>query len=91
MSSLESTTDTQQLSAPPPAPTPQTVNLDSLTPVQSLNVLWSMLNNASSKGAFTIDESYVLKIIFQKITAVVAPESLSPPTTDDNKEKDIDV
>ena len=58
-------------------PAPQSVNLDSLTPVQSLNVLWSMLNNASGKGAFSIDESYVLKVIFQKITAVVSPESLT--------------
>lgn len=74
-------------------PPPQTVNLDSLTPVQCLNVLWSMLNNASSKGAFTIDESYVLKIIFQKITAVISPESLNPVQTPvlENESKDVDV
>ena len=53
----------------------QTVNLDNLSVVQSLNVLWSMLNQASSKGAFTIDESYVLKVIFQKLTANLAPDT----------------
>jgi hypothetical protein len=41
-----------------------------------------MLNNASGKGAFTIDESYVLKVIFQKISAIVAPDGPPlPPTT----------
>ena len=69
----------------PEQPAPQTVSLESLTPVQSLNVLWSMLNNASGKGAFTIDESYVLKVIFQKISAIVAPDGLPlPPTLPEN-------
>ena len=70
MSSTEGETTTQQVQQPQ-----QQVNLDNLTVVQSLNVLWSMLNQASSKGAFTIDESYVLKVIFQKLTANLAPDS----------------
>lgn len=70
--STEVQTETPTTEAPAPQ---QTVNLDSLNTVQCLNVLWSMLNQASSKGAFTIDESYVLKVIFQKITANLAPDS----------------
>ena len=70
----------------PPAPQ-QTVNLDSLNVVQSLNILWSMLNQASNKGAFSIDESYVLKVIFQKITA-----GLSHPATEEaDTETNVDV
>ena len=73
MSSTEGQTETPT-ETPAPAQQ-QTVNLDSLNTVQCLNVLWSMLNQASSKGAFTIDESFVLKVIFQKITANLAPDS----------------
>ena len=65
-----------------PTPQQQTVNLDSLNVVQCLNILWSMLNQASSKGAFTIDESYVLKVIFQKITANLAPGAVNTDSTD---------
>ena len=73
MSSTEGQTETPTETSAPAQQ--QTVNLDSLNTVQCLNVLWSMLNQASSKGAFTIDESYVLKVIFQKITANLAPDS----------------
>ena len=78
---------------PTPTPQQQTVNLDSLTVVQSLNVLWSMLNQASSKGAFSIDESYVLKVIFQKITANLAPDTqvvaTDTPLVQDAVNKDV--
>jgi hypothetical protein len=66
----------------------QTVNLDNLSVVQSLNVLWSMLNQASSKGAFTIDESYVLKVIFQKLTANLAPDTPIEETQEQNESSD---
>ncbi len=69
----------------------QTVNLDSLTVVQSLNVLWSMLNQASSKGAFSIDESYVLKVIFQKLTANLAPDAQVEGDQPVDQSKNVDV
>ena len=84
-----SSTESQVTETPAPeTPAPQqTVNLDSLNVVQSLNILWSMLNQASNKGAFSIDESYVLKVIFQKITAGLAP----PATEEADEETNVDV
>tara|TARA_B100001093_G_scaffold519792_1_gene610497 strand:+ start:43 stop:273 length:231 start_codon:yes stop_codon:yes gene_type:complete len=43
------------------------VNIEDLTPEQSLDTIWSLMNKASSKGVFSIDESYVLKVLFTKV------------------------
>ena len=91
MSSTEGESPTTQQQQQQQQPQ-QTVNLDSLTVVQSLNVLWSMLNQASSKGAFSIDESYVLKVIFQKLTANLAPDAqVEGEQSIDQQSKDVDV
>jgi len=44
------------------------VNIEDMTPKQSLDAIWSMLNKAATKGAFTIDESYILKVLFSKVS-----------------------
>ena len=44
------------------------VNIDDMSPKQSLDAIWSMLNKAAGKGAFTIDESYILKVLFSKVS-----------------------
>ena len=43
------------------------VNIEELNSKQSLDAIWTMLNKAASKGVFSIDESYVLKILFNKV------------------------
>ena len=43
------------------------VSIEDLTPEQSLDTIWSLLNKASAKGVFNIDESYVLKVLFTKV------------------------
>ena len=44
------------------------INIENMTPQQSLEAVWTMMNKAASKGAFTIDESYILKVLFSKIS-----------------------
>mgnify|MGYP001247475634 CR=1 FL=1 len=46
---------------------PQSVNIEELTAVQSLDGIYNLVNKAASKGVFTIDESYVLKVLFNKV------------------------
>ena len=38
-----------------------------MTPIQSLDTIYNMVNNAAIKGTFNIDESYVLKVLFTKV------------------------
>ena len=45
------------------------VNIEDMTPQQNLEALWSLLNKAlTNKGVYNIDESYVIKVIFSKLT-----------------------
>tara|TARA_B100000161_G_C33170749_1_gene247183 strand:- start:76 stop:279 length:204 start_codon:yes stop_codon:yes gene_type:complete len=44
------------------------VNIEDMTPQQNLEALWSLLNKAANKGVYNIDESYVIKVIFSKLT-----------------------
>ena len=46
---------------------PKNVNIEDMTCEQSLDAIWNMVNKAATKGAFNIDESYVLKILFTKV------------------------
>ena len=59
------------------------VNIEDMTPQQSLEALWTLMNKAASKGCFNIDESYVLKILFTKVSKHVA----SSPTIQNNESK----
>ena len=45
----------------------QSVNIEDMTARQSLDAIYNMVNRAASKGAFNIDESYVLKVLFTKV------------------------
>jgi len=42
-------------------------NIESLTHNDCLDFIWKALNKASTKGVFTIDESYSIKLIFNKL------------------------
>lgn len=44
------------------------VNIEDMNAQQSLEALWTLMNKAATKGCFTIDESYVLKILFSKVS-----------------------
>lgn len=46
----------------------KTINIDDMTVQQSLDTIWTLMNKAANKGVFSIDESYVLKILFSRIT-----------------------
>jgi hypothetical protein len=43
------------------------INIEDMTPIQSLDTIYNMVNNAAIKGTFNIDESYVLKVLFTKV------------------------
>jgi hypothetical protein len=44
------------------------LNLDSTSNAELLDVLWQGLNKSSLKGVFTINESYLLKMVYDKLT-----------------------
>lgn len=44
------------------------IKIEDMNPEQSLEEIWNLINRAASKGAFTIDESYVIKVLFSKIS-----------------------
>lgn len=46
---------------------PKNINIEQLSTEQSLDAIWNFINKAASKGAFTIDESYIIKILFSKV------------------------
>jgi len=48
-------------------PEQQSINIEDMTPQQSLDAIYNMVNRAASKGVFNIDESYVLKVLFTKV------------------------
>ncbi len=47
------------------------IKLNDLTPEQALEVLWQLLNKSNKAGAFSIDESYTIKILVDKIAIVL--------------------
>ncbi len=53
----------------------QGVNIEDMTAKQSLDAIYNMVNKAASKGAFNIDESYVLKVLFTKVLKGLKEES----------------
>ena len=61
------------------------LNIEDMSPKQSLDAIWTMLNKAAGKGAFTIDESYILKVLFSKVAnSLNKPESNINYKTEDN-------
>jgi len=48
-------------------PEQQGINIEDMTPKQSLDAIYNLVNKASTKGVFNIDESYVLKVLFTKV------------------------
>jgi len=47
------------------------IDLDKLTDVDGLKIIWSFLSRAQSKGCFTIDEAVIIKNVYQKISKTV--------------------
>ena len=39
-----------------------------MTPQQSLEAIWTLVNKAASKGCYNIDEGYVIKVLFNKVS-----------------------
>jgi len=58
------------------------IDIDSLTPLQSIEVIFNMMNRAATKGVFNIDESYVLKVLFNKVTLELNKSNSSIDKTD---------
>ena len=46
----------------------KTINIEDMTPQQSLEAIWTLVNKAASKGCYNIDESYVIKVLFNKVS-----------------------
>jgi flagellar motor component MotA len=43
------------------------INLNDIKPEQSIQVLYQLMNKANKAGVFTIDESYSIKILLEKL------------------------
>jgi|UniRef100_A0A6C0IU72 hypothetical protein len=55
----------------------KSINIEDMDIKQSLEAIWNMMNRAASKGAFTIDESYILKVLFSKVSKSIPEEKSS--------------
>ena len=47
--------------------TPTQINLNDIKPEQSIQLLFQLLNKANKAGVYTIDESYSIKILLEKL------------------------
>ena len=47
------------------------IKLNDLTPEQALEVLWQLLNKSNKTGAFSIDESYTIKVLVDKLAVAL--------------------
>ena len=50
----------------------QKINIEDMNAQQSLEALWGLVNKSASKGVYNIDESYVIKVIFSKLSQEIA-------------------
>ena len=57
----------------------KSVNIEDMSPQQSLEAIWTLMNKAASKGCFNIDESYLLKVLFTKVSKQI---NIQPKTYD---------
>lgn len=46
---------------------PTQLNLNDLTALQSVDVIYRLLNKAAQKGVYSIDESHALKILVTRV------------------------
>lgn len=64
------------------APPQTTVSLQDATPLQSVDVIYKLLNKAASAGVYTIDESHALKILITKVANALAVAAASNETAE---------
>ena len=57
------------------------IELDKLTDVDGLKILWTFLSRAQSKGCFTIDEAVIIKNVYQKISKIILGNKKSKKIT----------
>ena len=58
-----------------PKPKPKQINIEDMNPQQSLEALWTLINKASTKGVFNIDEAYVINVLFSKLSKQIFNEN----------------
>lgn len=51
------------------SPTQTQINLNDIKPEQSIQLLYQLMNKANKAGVFTLDESYSIKILLEKIAS----------------------
>ena len=59
-----------------------TVSLQDATPLQSIDVIYKMLNKAAGAGVYTIDESHALKILVTKVANALAIAAAANESTE---------
>jgi hypothetical protein len=47
------------------------ININDLQPKELIDITWNALNKSSKAGVFTIDESYMLKVVVDRISKLV--------------------
>lgn len=47
------------------------IDLEKITDIDGLKIIWTFLSRAQSKGCFTIDEAVIIKNVYQKISKTV--------------------
>ena len=58
------------------------VSLQDATPLQSIDVIYRMLNKAAGAGVYTIDESHALKILVTKVANALAIAAAANETSE---------
>ncbi len=53
----------------------KSISIEDMDIKQSLEAIWTMMNKAASKGVFNIDESYILKVLFSKVSKSISEET----------------
>lgn len=61
---------------------PTSVSLQDATPLQSIDVIYKMLNKAANRGVYTIDESHALKILVTKVANALALAAAEKETSE---------
>ena len=61
---------------------PTSVSLEEATPLQSIDVIYKMLNKAANRGVYTIDESHALKVLVTKVANALALAAAEKETSE---------
>lgn len=56
---------------PETVPEQKQLNLADMNALQSLDLIYNLVNRANTKGVFNLDEAYVLKVAFEKVATVL--------------------